>query len=139
MDAKEYLLQLRQLDNYIRQNQEMLDELRQEASGIDSINYSRQRVKTGASVRSPAEDAAMKLHELSCTLRKEIAEYANLKRLIISQIRSLENEAYSRVLYKRYVEYKPLEAIADEMGYSYAYTRHLHGWALKEFGEKYLK
>ena len=139
MDAKEYLLQLRQLDNYIRQNQEMLDELRQTAARIDSVDYSKQRVKIGTPTRSPAEDTAIKLYEISHTLRKEIAEYADLKRLIVSQIRSLESEAYSQVLYKRYVKYKPLDTIADEMGYSYAYMRHLHGWALKEFGEKYLK
>ena len=139
MDAKEYLQQLRQLDNYIRQNREILGELRQMASGIDSIDYSKQRVKTGAPARSPAEDTAMKLHEISYTLRKEIAEYADLKRLIVGQIRNLESEVYSRVLYKRYVEYKPLETIAGEMGYSYTHLRHLHGWALKEFEKKYLE
>ena len=105
----------------------MLDELRQTAARIDSVDYSKQRVKTGTSARSPSEDAAMKLYELSCVLRREIVKYANLKQLIIKQIRGLENEVYSQILYKRYVEYKPLETIAGEMGYSYAYMRHLHG------------
>lgn len=121
------------MDDCIGQNQEMLDELRQMASGIDSIDYSKQRVKTGAPARSPVEDIVMKLHEVSHALMKEIAEYVNLKQLIVSQIRSLENEVYSRVLYKRYVKYKPLDIIADEMGYSHSHLRHLHGWALKEF------
>lgn len=42
------------------------------------------------------------------------------------------------ILYKRYVEYKRLKTIADEMNYTYEYIRSMHGWALEEFSKKIL-
>ena len=132
-------MQLKQLDDRIDQDYRALDELRQLAFSIGSVDYSRQRVRTSLPSSSPFEDAAAKLCAASCALDKEIDEYVDLKRLITGQIRHLENEISAGVLYRRYVEYKPLEVIADEMGYSYSHLRHLHGRALEEFERRYLQ
>lgn len=48
------------------------------------------------------------------------------KTKIINEIYSIENEAFSKFLIKRYVENKDLKTISEEMSYSYDYIRHMH-------------
>lgn len=68
-----------------------------------------------------------------------VDNYVDKKNKIIGEIQTLENENYMNLLYKRYVEGKRLEVIAVEMNYNYGHTKKMHGWALLEFGEKFLK
>ena len=63
----------------------------------------------------------------------EIDYFVDLKHKVINQIQSLDNRSYAEILYKRYIEFKRLELIAVELGYSYNRIRHLHGEALKYF------
>jgi len=72
-------------------------------------------------------------------INREIAVFVNRKHEIITQIHTLTNEIHVSLLLKRYVEYKRLEEIATEMGYTYVYIRELHKKALLEFGQMFAK
>ena len=66
--------------------------------------------------------------DLEAEIDKEIDGFVNKKHQIINQI---------QVLFKRYVEFMRLEVVAVEMGYTYQYTRDLHGNALRNFERSY--
>jgi len=63
----------------------------------------------------------------------KVSEYIALKRHIISQMEQISDNRYYNILFKKYVQYKELQEIADEMGYEYKWLLHLHHDALEEF------
>ena len=80
-----------------------------------------------------------RMDALEQEINHEIAVFVDRKHEIIAQIHALTNEIHVSLLLKRYVEYKGLEEIATEMGYTYDYARRLHGKALSEFGQVFAK
>lgn len=137
MSPKEYLSQLQELDNRITEDYAAYEALRKKALGISSFDYSKTPLSSrGSSPGASFEKAVSALMDASKKLNAEIDEFVNLKEKTITEIRHLENPTYVAILYKRYVEYKSLDAIAKETNYSYSYVRHLHGWALQEFGRQ---
>lgn len=137
MTAKEYLSQVRNKSYLISAKYAELEELRAKRSMISANDYSKDRVKTSAPYEGGFENLSLKLLEAGRRLDQQIDEYIDLREKIKAEILSL-NEPYAAVLYYRYILFTNLEDIADTMHYSYEYTRHLHGWALQKFAEKYL-
>ena len=136
MTVKEYLLQLKEADERIRQAYAELSEKRILAGMVNACSYSEARVKTsGGGDRTAA--AAVSLAGREEELDRLIDDYVSLKRVITGQIRGMENRTYSDILYRRYAEYKSLGQVAKEMDYSYERMRHLHGYALLAFGKAY--
>ena len=76
------------------------------------------------------------LIDLEAEITREMIDLATLRRKVIGQIEKLENNTYERILEGRYIETKTLQKIADELGYSYYWTCHLHGLALQSFADK---
>lgn len=132
MKAKEYLQQLKLLDVKIDQKLKQAGDLRQMAQVTGALDCSKDRVQT-----SPSEDslsnAVIRYLSLEEEIDRQIDQFVDLKNLIINQIQELKDVNYVQVLFKRYVEYKALEVIAVEMGYTYQYVRILHGHALQDF------
>ena len=136
MTPKEYLSQLKKADENIRQAYAELSEKRILAGMVNACDYSGTRVKTSGSGDRTAT-AAVSLADREEELNRLIDDYVSLKRTITDQIRGMENQTYSDILYRRYAEYKNLWQAAKEMGYSYERMRHLHGYALLAFGKAY--
>ena len=133
MTAKEYLKKIRLLDIKINQKVKELDELRSMSQAVRGIDYSKECVQTSLSSGANFEKSVIRISELERLLDREIDYFVDLKHKIINQIQSLDNRNYADILYKRYIEFKRLELIAVELGYSYNRIRHLHGEALKYF------
>ncbi|MCD8354169.1 MAG: hypothetical protein LUC47_07665 [Clostridiales bacterium] len=133
MTAKEYLSNLRHLDARIAQKRGELNDLRKSAASIGGMDYSTVRVQTSPAGNASYTDAVHRMAELEDEINAEIAAFTAEKHKIIAEIQALKNPVYVEILYKRYVEYKRLEAIAVELNYSYDHVRRAHGWALQEF------
>lgn len=136
MKAKEYLQQLKLLDVKINQKMKQADDLRQMAQATGALDYSRDRVQTSVS-GDPISNTVIRYLSLEEEIDRQIDQFVDLKNQIINQIQELKDINYVQVLFKRYVEYKGLEVIAIEMGYTYPYVRALHGHALQEFEKTY--
>lgn len=138
MEAKEYLKQLESLNVKINNKKKELDELRQLAQSTGGFDYSAERVQT-----SPTSDIlekkVLKYVYLEQEINTEIDQFIDLKHKIINEIHTLTNNTYIKVLFMRYVEFKKLKEIANELGWSYQYIRELHGCALQDFGKKFLQ
>jgi DNA-directed RNA polymerase specialized sigma subunit len=137
MTAKEYLSELKRLDICIDQKLKELDDLRTMSTGVQGIDYSTEKVKTSPSPDAPFVRIIDKMVSLNDEINAEIDRFAEEKHKIINEIQSLSNEKHIEILYARYVEFKSLELVAGELGYTYQYIILLHGYALKEFSKKF--
>lgn len=116
MDAKNYLESLRLFDTRIEQRIKQLDDLEQRHSFLSSNGCSCDALERGCGV----------INDLRTEISEEILQFEMQRNDIISKIQSLNNHKLVRVLFKRYVEYKPFEQIAAELGYARSHTLLLH-------------
>ena len=133
MNAKEYLKQLQKMEVMIKQRRQEKEELRIMLSSISSYDYAKDRVQTSPSGDALYVKTLEKIEEIEEEIGRLVAEYLEKKHEMIGQIQKLKNDRHIEVLYKRYIEFKRIEEIAEEMSYTYQYAITLHGNALKEF------
>ncbi|MCD8207449.1 MAG: hypothetical protein LUD72_05900, partial [Bacteroidales bacterium] len=98
---------------------------------------SRDKVMTSPPPDAPYAKTIQKIIDLDLEVNADVDRYVDLKHEIIDRIQKMEDLRFVNLLYKRYVEYKPFDMIAREMGYVYRYTVQLHGEALSAFEETY--
>lgn len=77
------------------------------------------------------EDPVLKIIALKDEINQKIDKFVDLKREIQSIIERIEDADQVAVLRKRYLEYKPWELIAVEVGCKYRNVHYIHGDALK--------
>lgn len=130
MTAKEQLLQIRELEDYIKTMQDEIDvvwaRLTSTTAPIKEMN-----VKTSKSDTMP--ETIEKVIKMRSAINEKIDYYVDLKneaREIIDQIRPLN---YQCVLIKYYFQNKTFEKTAVEMNMSYQWICELHNRALQEF------
>lgn len=133
--AKEYLSQIRTLDIMIRQRQNEANILKDAAMSSGSLNMDPNRSKTESPDPDPLADKIAQYVDIQNEIDGMIADLIILRHTIIQQIQRLGNPSYIEVLYKRYVELKQFEMIAEEMHYTVRHITRLHGMALKMFNE----
>ena len=132
MKAKEYLKQVELLDVKIKQKKIELAGLREDAICTGAFDYSSEKVQTSAKADSMSNKVA-KYVDLENEIHEDIERFTELKHKVIGQIHMLDKPKYINVLFKKYIEYKGLKEIAEEMHYTPEYVRRLHGWALLSF------
>ncbi len=137
MKAKEYLQQLKRLDMVIHQKVKELEDLRQKSQNIGGMDYSKERVQMSCSGDAPFVNLTGRILDLEAEINTEIDVFMEERHRIINQIQGLGNVNHISLLHKRYIEFKKLEVIADEMNFTYQYVVELHGCALKEFQTTY--
>lgn len=142
MRAKEYLNQIHKLRWQIDALESQIEYLRTKASGVKAITYDDEKVQT--SPQNAFETSMVELAEVTNRYTERILEYVDLTTRIEKQIAGMEKPEHARILTLRYIEVDKrgrklsLERIARTMGYTFEWTRHLHGEALEEFERKYL-
>lgn len=134
MTAKQYLMQLRNIDVIIRQKDEQLREAYSDAVKI-SQRYDLPKVSTSNS--SDLSDAVILITEAQEKLAKIIAEKYRLRAKIMAEIGAMDDERYRHVLEAYYVNGLTWEQTAVMIGYDYSWTIRLHGQALQEFEKKH--
>ena len=133
MKAKEYLQQLKRLDELINQKIKEVTDLRERATSVSGIDYSKDKVQT-----SPSGDASFvkligRIADLETEINTETDRFIDEKHEIINQIQRLQNVDEITVLHKRYIEYFSFERIAVDMNYSIRNIYFIHGRALQSF------
>lgn len=138
MTAKNYLRQIRLLDQKISQRVEEAAELRQLALGFHAVEIKEDAVQTSPDGDKLAE-AVGRYVDMEEEIDRMIDDFVDLKHKIIGQIQNISDERLMTVLFLRYVRYLSFEEIAVEMSYTYKWVCDLHGQALQEFEKKYLR
>lgn len=131
MYAEVYLSRIEKLNLMIDQKIKEKDDLKAMITCIGSFDYSKERVQTSPSGEAPFETTIEKIIKLEEEITKKIDEYVDLKEEAINKIHELPNPIHAKILYDRYVEFKSMKDIADEIGKSDSHTGNLKREALK--------
>lgn len=136
MKAETYLSQLETLDIRIKQEQDLLERLYIQASGVGAMRYDKDRVQT-----SPAGDQlcsdVVNIVEQTERVRERINTYVDAQCKIVEQINSLQDPKEIRLLYLKYVEFKSIRDIIIEMEISDRWYHKIRKDGLKSFEKKY--
>lgn len=135
MTPKEYLNKCRQLDSKVQELRAEYETL--ENTLIASTKYSPEL--PSPRVGKPTEETAIKLADRQKDIKQAIKELIDYKLKVTEQLDQMKNDTYRRVLRERYIAGKSFDRIALEMNYSIRRIYQLHGLALLEFGELFLK
>lgn len=135
MNAKEYLMQIRILDNRIRNIDEEIQDIRSEIITVRSSWPTGQPHGVGTS--KPVEEMVEKLvDELETLETQQLLLRSQLwtaRVKIIDTIGKVQKAESNRLLYLRYVQLKRWEEIAVDMNYTYQWVcGTLHPNALYE-------
>lgn len=130
MTAKEYLSQARFLDMRINSKIQQIASLNDLATKCTSTISGMPRNPNRGSSRMA--DAIVKIIDLEEEINRDIDALVDLKREIMSTIKSVSNTEYQTILEKRYLCFISWEQIAVDMNYSMQYAFRMHDRALKE-------
>lgn len=136
MTAKQYLRQIRDLDNRAENYRRYYERCLRDIALLQSPRLDADKVQSSGS-GAGFTAAVEKLVDMQAEANRWIDEYISMRDRIIGQIQELEFP-YSAILFKRYVEYKDFMVVADELDYSYDWIIELHGTALIQFANKFL-
>lgn len=126
MTAKEYLSQIRVIDEAIKSKSKQLKSLADSLLLIQSQDISSERVQTSAKL-----DASFtKNVETITELESQIIELNAQMSKIIDKIYSLDDLLQIKVLCKHYVDGKNLRRVSDELEYTYDWVKKIHAKAL---------
>lgn len=127
--AKNYLQKIKLYDVQINSKVEELDKLRAITTKItpalsgDVVSGSRSQDKLG--------DAVARIVDLEEDINRRIDALIELKRSAMELLDKLQNPNHFEILNKRYFQFKSLEQISVDMGYSYRNICYIHGKALQ--------
>lgn len=130
MTAKEYLSQARFLDMRINSKIQQIASLNDLATKCTSTISDMPRNPNRGGSRMA--DAIVKIIDLEEAINRDIDALVDLKREIMSTIKSVSNTEYQTILEKRYLCFISWEQIAVDMNYSMQYAFRMHDRALKE-------
>lgn len=136
MKPKEYLLQAQKARNRYSRALEDIERIRTLAEGVKAIRYDKLNVQQSPDGDRLADymDRLTKAEERSIRLSEQYyAAYTKIR----DQIDEIQPEIYGDILHARYIRGLKLWQIANEIGYSFDRTRHLHGMALAAFGRRF--
>lgn len=142
MTAKEYLLQIRTLRRRCESLENQLQELRTQAEGVKAITYDKDRVQTSPENRM--EILMLRIVDIESKYVKTLANCHAAIQIREKQIAGLDNQLFAEVLTLRYIDNRSFDDMARIIQQKYPgkvyrndYIRHVHGWALKAFENKY--
>ena len=138
MTAKEYLRQLWNLDREIETKYRELEELRAQI-GIKAQPDPNENVGHSGNTSDPVSDIAVRIVQMEHRINRKIDRLINLKRKITAQIDGMENRNYRMILTCRYVLMQTWDDVSESVGYSIQNCYIIHGKALQEFYNQYLK
>ena len=134
MDTKTYLKQISRLDDMIENTRQDIERLKSLAMSI-TVPMDKEKVQTSGT----SDLIASSVSAYVDLEREKVNSWAKQRELAVHQIEGLENHAYYKVLYKRYVLDRSLEDIRNNMGYSRTQINRLMNSALEDFEKKYIE
>ena len=120
----------------IRQKEERIEELKNEAEGIKAIQYDADKVQT--SVKDRMSEIIAEYGDMINELNEDRLHLQKKKSDVIDKINLLDNTDQIRVLVMNYVNLYNLKQIADKMNRSERQIFRIRKEALKNFDRIYM-
>lgn len=131
MNAKQYLRQVRRLDNIINAKLEQVEVLRAMATRM-TAKLTANKVQE-SNTPDKTEKLIVKIIDLEKEITNDIDKLIDLKTEVMRKIDSIQNDDYKLLLTLRYLNFKTWEQIAVEMKFTFQWVHELHKRALIEF------
>lgn len=131
MNAKQYLRQVRRLDNIVNAKLEQVEILRAMTTRM-TANLTTDKVQE-SNIPDKISTLICKIVDLEKEIINDIDKLIDLKIEIMWKIDSIQNDNYRLLLTLRYLNFKSWEQIAVEMGFTFQWVHELHKRALIEF------
>ena len=129
MDAKSYLRQVEKLDVCIQNKLIEQQQWRDISLGITS-SVGGERVQASSSQQKMA-NAIEKCVDMEAEIDALVDSLIEVKKDVIATIEQLDNPTEYDILHKRYIQFLPLQEIAERYGREYTTITTTHGRALK--------
>lgn len=133
MTAKEYLRQLKDLEEAIRDKREELIRLNARAESCSAPAMSGMPFGSGG--KDKVSELVSRIVDTENLIRQQMSKLNDLTYEATKKIDSLADIRYRLILEKRYILLKDWYTIADELGYSVQRCYQLHGYALTAFSK----
>lgn len=135
--AKQYLMQIRWIDDDIKREEEEIRRLTAIAEGIKAITYDRDKVQSSGG-SDKMTDAVIKIMEFKDRMTADSLRLIELRTTIRQQIAELPDPVHKQILFRYYFDAQRFEKIAADLGYSYQYIINAHGRALQAFEKQHM-
>ena len=132
MKAKEYLDQYRKLTTRIRILEREIEMVQEESAKMDGQ-------PRGSDISDNTSRLALKLAEMGDELAGMKRDALIKREEIRKTIEEVQNDAYSELLYLRYIELLTWDGVADQMVYSWRHVLRMHDKAIQEVEKKLKK
>ena len=129
MDAKSYLRQVEKLDVCIQNKLIEQQQWRDISLGI-TASVGGERVQSSGSKQKMA-NAIEKCVDMEAEIDALVDSLIEVKKDVIATIEQLDNPTEYDILHKRYIQFLPLQEIAERYGREYTTITTTHGRALK--------
>lgn len=136
MNIQRYLYQVKILDTKIKQKQEQYKQLYESVHSVGAVRYDKELTQTSRT-GDALEKSVIRYLEVEEEIKNETINFQEIKHKIINEIQELDDDRFINLLYKKYIQFKNYDVIADEMNYSYDYVKELHRNSIKAFEEKH--
>lgn len=127
-NARDFLSQAYRIDQRINSKLEQVESLNLLATKAISTLTGMPRNPSRAT--STMADAVAKIIDLQAEINRDIDSLVDLKREIVTLVKSVSNPEYQTILELRYLCYKTWEQIAVDMCYSIHHLYKMHNAAL---------
>lgn len=134
-EVKEYLSSLRFAEKMIKIKLEKIEETRELGLRVNCV-LRPDKVQGGRRVNI-VEETALKVVELINQLEKQVDEYRELQKNVISLINCVTDDTQRKVLELRYIHFMKWEKIANLLGYDRRQITRIHSKGLSEISEKW--
>jgi chromosome segregation ATPase len=128
MRTREYLGQAYRLDQRINSKLEQVQSLNELTTKATSTLTGMPRNPNQAT--STMADAVAKIIDLQAEINRDIDRLVDLKRDVVTLVKSVDNTEFQTLLEKRYLCYLSWEQIAVDMNYSIHHLYKMHNLAL---------
>lgn len=128
-DAQIFLEQVEKLDSIIKNKLIEKEQWRDIALGI-TASMGGDKVQSSGS-QSKMADAVIKLVDIEAEIDRAIDNLIDTKKEVIQTIEQLPSAMEYKLLHLRYIQYIPLNAIAELWDMEYTNVTTMHGRALK--------
>lgn len=132
MTAKTYLRRIAETKWHIQAIEREIRHLRAVYNPLPSPRLDSERVQSTPDASRHPADTWLALEQ---ELENEKLNLINMYRATINEIADVHDDTQQRILEARYIEGASLGQIAQQLGYSYDYTKHMHLDALRAFEE----
>lgn len=132
MNAKTYLKKAYRLNEMIKSNQEELSALRESASSIPGIDYSKDKIQSSKSSGDAGfVNIISKIIELEDSINADIIKCINLKDEIRTVINNVQDDDEKLLLRLRYINFNTWEEISERLSVSVRTVHKIHTTALE--------